>query len=274
MIKKILILTFVCVSLFAYADSDMDGVPNYLDKCPNTPITDLVGPNGCPIKSLVKKVHKKSVNHYDITIGANFGQSDYQLTPKANTYSSSLQVGFYHKAFSMQFSTQYYYTQSTNYNSSGMGDTTVSGYYAFHPTHTLTLQTGAGVILPTYESYLHNNKTDYLGSIFATYKPNKYSIFGGYTYTLINDTDVRGITYQNTNAFTAGAGYNFTPNFYTSLSYYEANSIYRGVENLQNVSLYMFYSINQHWFTIFSFAAGLNRATSQDYSSIKLGYYF
>ena len=274
MIKKILILTLVCVSLFAYADSDMDGVPNYLDKCPNTPITDLVGPNGCPIKSLTKQSHKKSINHYDITVGANFGQSNYQLSPRANTYSSSLQAGFYHKAFSMQFSTLYYYTKSTNYNSSGMGDTTLSGYYSFYPVADLTVQAGAGVILPTYQSSLHNNKTDYLGSIFATYKPNKYSFFGGYTYTIINDTNVDTITYQNTNAFTAGIGYNFSSKFYTSLSYYEANSVYSGVQNLKNISLYIFYSINKHWFTNFTFAAGLNRATSQNYSSIKLGYYF
>jgi hypothetical protein len=36
--------------LFAYVDSDMDGVEDKDDLCPNTLMTDLVDLNGCTIK--------------------------------------------------------------------------------------------------------------------------------------------------------------------------------------------------------------------------------
>ena len=34
-----------------FTDSDGDGVPDYLDKCPNTPRGQKVGPDGCPLDS-------------------------------------------------------------------------------------------------------------------------------------------------------------------------------------------------------------------------------
>ena len=34
-----------------FTDSDGDGIPDYLDKCPNTPKGQKVGPDGCPLDS-------------------------------------------------------------------------------------------------------------------------------------------------------------------------------------------------------------------------------
>jgi len=48
--KKILLLTGVIIFLNASVDSDLDGVPDTLDKCPNTPFLTLVNTDGCPIK--------------------------------------------------------------------------------------------------------------------------------------------------------------------------------------------------------------------------------
>jgi len=50
--KKIVFLLFA-IFLFA-KDSDLDGVPDELDKCPNTPFLALVDKNGCEIKFIKK----------------------------------------------------------------------------------------------------------------------------------------------------------------------------------------------------------------------------
>jgi hypothetical protein len=51
------------ITVFVYAaDSDFDGVPDKLDKCPNTPFLALVDKNGCMIKKL-------SITKYLIYIG-------------------------------------------------------------------------------------------------------------------------------------------------------------------------------------------------------------
>jgi hypothetical protein len=48
--KKLLLLTEVIIFLNASVDSDLNGVPDTLDKCPNTPFLTLVNIDGCPIK--------------------------------------------------------------------------------------------------------------------------------------------------------------------------------------------------------------------------------
>jgi hypothetical protein len=275
--KKIALLCLLGASLFAYSDNDLDGVPNNIDQCPNTPITELVGADGCSVTTPAR-AYDKNKDHYDIIVGADVGRSDYQLTPKTDIYTSSLQLDYYHKAFSFQLSSLYYYTKASDYSSSGIGDTTLTGYYSLYPNNALTLKIGTGVILPTYNSSLNNNKTDYLGSIYGAYQKNNFILFGTYVYTVINDTNVNdatnNINYQNTNAYNIGLGYAFTQKFYASVSYYQANSIYKDVQDLQNIALSLFYSIDKHWFTSLSYAAGLNNATSQSYGSLKLGYYF
>ena len=51
-------------------DDDGDGVPNYLDKCPNTPPNTKVDAAGCPIKPLVLQ-------------GVTFKTNEAVLTPES-----------------------------------------------------------------------------------------------------------------------------------------------------------------------------------------------
>lgn len=270
--KYIFSLLFIATSLFAYVDSDMDGVEDSVDRCPNTPITDLVDAKGCSKESLV------SENHFDIVIGASFGQTNYALTPNTDTYATTAQVDYYYKDFSLQASTSYSSTTSSGYSESGMNDSVVAASYMLHPANDLSIRLGVGAILPTYDSDLNNNNTDYTASMNISRNIGNATIFAGYSYTMINDTDVVNATdtvyYQDTNAYTVGAGYNFTPKLYANLSYFQANSIYKGVQDLKSVSTYIFYSIDTNWFFNLSYTRGLSDSTSDNYGSIGLGYYF
>ncbi len=271
--KGLFVLILSVVTLFAYSDSDLDGVDDALDKCPNTPITDLVDANGCSIKSVIIK------ERFDIIFGLSYSEINYRLNEKTDTYTTSLQADYYRDNLSFQFSGSYYSSSDTaGYDKNGMNDTTIAAYYRWKPLSSLTVSTGFGIIFPTYESDLGNNKTDYSISINPSYRIDDINLFGGYSYTFIGDKDVvsgaSSIQYQNRSAYTLGIGYYFMPKLYASLSFYDSDSIFKGVEDIKNISLYAFYTLDEHWFMTFSYANGLSDSTSDNYLSARVGYAF
>lgn len=270
--KYIFSLLLITSTLFAYVDSDMDGVEDSLDRCPNTPISDLVDTSGCSTESLVSK------HHFDVVAGLSFGQTDYTLTPNTNTYATTAQIDYYYKDFSLQASTSYYNTSSSGYSDSGMNDSLLLASYALHPTNDLSVKASVGAILPTYNSELHNNKTDYIASLHVTKNIKDMDIFAEYIYTMINNNDVVNATniiyYQNINAYTIGTGYNFSKKLHASLSYFQANSIYKDVQDIKSISTYLAYSIDKNWFLNLSYSKGLSDSTSENSGSMSLGYYF
>ncbi len=276
--KKLLLLVLMStISLFAYVDSDLDGVEDSKDRCPNSAMTDIVDIQGCPVKSLVSQYH------FDIIAGLSYDEEkDIAFVDKFSRTTQSLQIDYYYKKFSFQMLTSYYQS-STNYDSdanlsdadnSGMNDTTVAGYYQTQVTPDLAIRFGAGVILPTFNSSLNNEATDYLGSLNLSYTLGKASLFVGYTYTMINDDDVDTIKYQNTNALSGGIGYYLSPRLYGSLSYFQSDSLYKDVDDTKSASAYLFYSLSSHWFTTLAYTKGLSDPTSDNYFAVRVGYYF
>lgn len=273
--KYIIILTLILsINLFAYIDKDMDGVDNLLDRCPGTPITDLVDFNGCSIKSL------SSNHHYDIIFGLGYAQTDYLVSDKIETTTTSLQIDYFYKDFTLQVYSSYYSSRNDFFSDKGINDTVIAGYYRFKLYDNLLLNIGAGVILPTYDAVLNNNNTDYIGSINLNYAINSdINIFTGYNYTVVNDDDVTitgsgTITYQNTSAYNVGIGYYLTQKTYISGSYNNSQSIYTKIPNIENASIYIFYSIDQNWFTNMSYSHGVSDSANDHYTSIRVGYYF
>lgn len=255
--------------LFADMDSDLDGVLDSNDQCPNTPITELVDIRGCSIQSL------KSDHRYDIIVGESYSQIDYNSNEQTDTYSTTLQLDYFYKNFSAQLLTAYYASESDSYSSDGLTDSTLAAYYLVPVNDVFRIRFGAGIILPTFDSTLNNNNTDYLASVSVSYSLNRLNLFAGYNFTKINDDDIPGlITYQDTHAYNAGVGYYVTNRWYASTSYYQADGVYAGMEDIKNISLYNFYSLDKHWFTTLSYAYGLSDSSSDHAASLRLGYSF
>ena len=284
--KNIFLLSILAVftsSLLAYSDADMDGVADEQDRCPNTPFMELVDINGCTKKTLRPK-DAPSNHHFDIIVGANYSDSDYNTLNKTDTFSGALQVDYYYKNFSLQASTSYFNTQGSGYSEKGLYDSFLGASYQFKPLQNLTFRLGAGAVLPTYDSSLNNNNTDYTGSASVSYTVSGVNIFGGYNYTMINDDDVyidtgdvntsRNVQYQDTNSYNAGLGYYVTDQLYMSASYNVMNSVYVGVDDIESASVYAYYGINTHWFTTLSYAYGISDTASKNYAAFRLGYFF
>ena len=278
--KSILFLAIFLISssLYAYIDSDMDGVEDQMDRCPNTPFSDLVDIEGCTKRSLV------SPHHFDLIVGASYSDSDYLTLNTTDTLSSTLQVDYYYKNFSIQASTSYFTTNGDNFSDSGLYDSFVGASYQFRPIKNLSIRAGAGAILPTYNTSLNNNNTDYTASLNLSYSISKFNLFAGYSYTQINDDDVSfadengtlisSANYQDTSAYSLGAGYYMTSSLYLSGAYNSSDSVYKIIEDIQTASVYGYYTIDEHWFSTCSYAYGLSDSASKNYISLRLGYFF
>ena len=263
------LLLLLPFSLFAYNDLDLDGVEDSQDRCPNTPITDLVDINGCSIKSLV------SPHHYDIILGTSYSQVNYNTNEKTNNINTTIQTDYYYKNFSLQLSVSYFTSQSQTYSNKGFNDTYVSAYYQLKIFHDLSFRVGTGVILPTYQSGLGNNKTDYSSSINLSYPLKSLNLFGGYRYTFVNDNNIQGVvSYQDSASLYSGVGFYPSSQLYLSASYNKTDSIYKGVVPIENASAYAYYTFSQHWFSTLSYAYGLSSSTSNHYVSVRFGYYY
>jgi hypothetical protein len=271
--KTVLLLACTALMASAYVDTDLDGVEDAFDRCPDTPMSELVDADGCPAGPA------SGTHRFDLITGVSFNEgSRLDIAREGEeTVALSLQADYYYKQFSVQLATSVYDAKS----SSGLNDTLLAGYYSFQPSEKLLARVGLGVILPTYDTGLDNEAADYQASAALSYFPAEaFSLFGGFSYTLVNDDDVPGsgdvgdVVYQDTPAFTVGAGYRIGPKLYASLSYFRGESIYRDTETIENLSLYGVYTLSESLFATFSYAAGLSDSASGNAFALRIGRYF
>ena len=277
---KQLIFTLFLISttlLYGYSDSDMDGVEDEYDQCPNTPLTELVDLRGCTTKTLI------SPHHFDIIVGMSYAASDYQTLNATDTLSSTLQLDYYYKNYSLQLNSSYFTTDESSYSEDGLNDTYLGGAYQKSLSKDLFLRVSAGVLLPTYDTALNNNNSDYTAAINGSYSVGDFDLFAGLSYTMINDDDTvivyddnstEQLSYQNTLSYNAGLGYYASRSLYMSLSYAQSDSIYKNVDAIVSATLYGYYSFDENWFTTLSYSYGLSTSASDHYLSMKLGYFF
>lgn len=263
--KALFIIMAASLTLWAYSDYDMDGVEDNVDKCPNTSFNELVDIEGCTIKVL------DSEHHFSIIYGIGLSEADYATVRNSDTLTQSLQIDYYYQNFSIQASTSYYDSDEE----SGLNDSFIGAYYKLSPSNELTLRFGGGVLLPTYDTELDNNNMDVVASASFSYMLEKINLFGGYSYTMVNDDDILGIvTYQDTHSYSGGAGFYALNDLYVSGYYTTSDSIYKDTEEIETLSLYAFYTIDANWFTTFSYSHGLSDSASDSALTLRLGYYF
>lgn len=262
---KFIIIALLTSSLYALVDSDMDGVEDSIDQCPNTSITDLVDLKGCSLESL------KSEHKYSISIGSGVSQVDTPLNGKTETYNSTLQTGYTYKNYS--FNTSMGYTSSDNSN--GLSDTTLSAGYNFDIYDNLRASVGLGIVFPTYDSSLNNNNTDYLFSLNTTYTIDKLNLFAGYSFTKNNDDDVLNvIENQDSNSYNIGLGYYLNTKLYMSGSYSISDNTSKNEKAIKQASLFTYYSFDDNWSANISYGYGLSSTASDHSLFFSLGHAF
>ena len=250
--------------VFASIDSDFDGVIDKNDNCPNTLFTDLVDETGCSTKSLLQKYN------FDVVIGVAFSQLDNNTFDVSNTVYKSYQIDYNYKNFTAFVSTSTYRNDEDN----GFNDTTLGLYHRFIATDNFFITSGIEAIFPTYKSGLNNEAIDYGFSLELQYIYDQLSLFNRVRYTLVKDSDIEDIIYQNSKDYTIGVGYYFTSLVYAGLSYNISNSIYKYIESIENTSLYLYYEFNNEFFITTDYAYGLSDSASENFVSLSVGYNF
>ncbi|MDP3300763.1 MAG: DUF3187 domain-containing protein [Sulfuricurvum sp.] len=268
--NKILLLPLLLSGCLFAIDSDMDGVDDVQDQCMNTPFSDLVNAKGCTIRSL------QSDSNYDIILGAGYSQINYASQEKTDTFTQTMQADYYNDNILVQVAGSYFQSSSPSFKQSGLGDTLIALYYKSQFGNNLTVQTGVGILLPTYNSGYHNEAIDYQGSISFQYDFNDhYNLFGGYNYAMVNDTDIPNtVQYQNTQSFYAGAGYAISDGTRISASYAQVQSMYVGTQTVNTASIGLFYQLDTHWFSMLDYRYGLSDTASDHDGSVRIGYSF
>jgi len=247
--------------IFASIDSDFDGVIDENDNCPDTLFSDLVDASGCR----VLPIHK-----FDFVIGVAFSQLDKNRFDVDDTVYKSYQIDYSYKNFTAFLSTSTY----KNDENDGFNDTTLGLYYQFFTVDDFILTSGVETIFPTYKSGLKNEAIDYAISLELQYVCEQFSIFNRARYTLIKDSDVDEITYQNTKEYTIGVGYYFETLLYSGLSYNYSNTIYKDIESIENISLNIYYELDEHFFITSDYSYGLSYSASDNFISLSVGYNF
>jgi len=258
--RRILIfLLLLSVSLMAYRDMDLDGVEDRDDKCPNTPLSDLVDLDGCTIKSLV------SNHHFNISIG-----EIYKKDSDLKILSTSIRVNYFYKdKISIGLSSSYFKRDDIS-SDSGLNNTYIFGFYNFKPTKSFSIKSGVGISLPTYDS--KNNRLDYSLSSYFSFNIDRLYLLGGLGYNIIGDKNLETLEYQNSPFFSFGFGYAFSDKIYSSLNYIDTKSIYKGYDNIRSLSLYNNFKIDRNWFLNLNYMRGLNSASVDNSIGVRVGY--
>lgn len=237
----------------AYTDSDMDGVADEKDKCSNTPLSDWVDISGCSIKNLL------STHHFDIILGQNYIQ-----TAQNSRSLSSLKIDYYYKNWSLQATSTYderFLSNSLNF------------FYLFQPLDNFFLTLGAGLIIDTSSDT--DFDIDYTASLSTRYKFKSWSFFMGLGYNQVGEVESTVLlNYPNILSYHTGLGYKWTDNLYSSLGYYHSDSSFDTRTERENISLYTYYTLDEHWFSTLRYGYGLIEKEARKNVGVSLGYYW
>lgn len=268
--KKITLMTVLILSqLHGYSDSDWDGVEDAFDRCPQTPLSELVDLNGCTT------IKTENTLHYSILGGIGYSKINYATQEKADTMNLSLEANLYLDRWQLQGSISHYHSSTGNVNESGMDDSTLNLLYRYPLSEQLSITPGVGVIFPTYKTGYGNEAADY--SLFAgmeyQFSSTLYG-FAGYGYTWVNDENTPIATYQNNTALYTGLVYALKAGQEWNVHYNSNDTIYRESDAARTIGIGFFSQLTPHWFVDGTYDYGLSDSAGDHSWNLRIGYYF
>jgi hypothetical protein len=267
-----MLIALLCSFLSAEVlkDSDLDGVRDSMDLCPHTSFLDEVDKDGCTINRLISQ-QERHRDKLDIAIGYGFSHNE-DLLERDRQYNTHLQVSYYVDNWNYTLRTGYFSSDKD----SGLQDTMFKIKYKYKPYTSLKVSLGVGIKFPTYDFV--GNEVDYtLYSSLTYYFKSPFSLFGGMSYTFVNDkdfTNAKGelVPLQNTNVFYTGSSYSITEDIYANLSYSYAENKFTVNHDEQNIIATLFYKIDERWFTTLSYSHQIEDDDLHNALRMKIGF--
>ncbi len=257
---KLALLSLLLSNLaYGYQDSDLDGIQNSIDKCPNTPFDEKVNLYGCHSLEVLKQKNSKLT----LSIGTTLRSDDiYENDSSLNFYAN-----YRYKRWNISLSNIRSITKN-DYNQESNSDDNIylsTGYITYLSNSSFKFSVGSKITDKSAEN-------DYFASISINrYFSSKQDIFIYYGYTLSGDSST--YDYKNYSSFSLGSGYSITQNYYSSLSYNYTESIY-DLEASQSIVWYHSYTLSKNLFLTASYGYALDDISYDQRLSFSLGMHF
>ena len=289
MIKQLFLLGGLLINLgFAETlnDKDLDGVPDTIDQCPNTPFLCEVDSKGCTHNILTLPFETEKEN-LTMTLAYGFNTNE-DLIDREIQYNTRIKLSYYLNNWAYSIQTGYY----THKQDKGTLDTIIRVRKRIKLTPEYVLNIGTGLCLPTYD--FRGNKMDELLYTSLHYYPTlALSFFAGYTFTRIGDQETSSVLpeplsnanknngkpketinekIQNTHKFYFGTGYFFTHNFYINIIYNDEKNKFVSEHRVKSISSSMYYKINKKWFTTLYYKYEILDGDKHDNLLFTIGY--
>ena len=264
-----IIISLLLSSTLIYAESiedqDMDGVPDNIDQCLNSPFLTEVDSSGCATKALIFPQERDN-GSLDLILGYEYSNNDDTISREAQ-HVTRLQASYIYSDWIYTLRTAYYTTEEEQ----GMLDTILKIKKRFKPVKNLKLAVGAGVRLPTYD-FEGNNADLTLYSSAIYYPVSALSLFGGANYTFINDDQTDDSPLQDITSLYIGSGYFFSKTFYINASYNYRDTKFADYHKIKTISTTLFYQFNPKWYAYATFSHELDDDDQHNTFSFRIGY--
>jgi hypothetical protein len=245
--------------LMAYEDSDIDGVEDAIDLCPNTSFDKLVDENGCP-------ENEQYLGLLTLQIGNDISFDEVNSRTDNYNFFTTYQYNKWNISLSNSNQTSY---DSNNNPSSSQGDIYLSSGYLFSNDFVQTRLT-LGTKFSIANEEVGTGEDDYFSSLsFSHSISNKQTIFSHLSYSLNGDSNETN--YKNTLSYSLGSGYMLNENWYSSLSYDYASSLYNDGDAYRAMSLFNSYGFLEDYFVSLNYTYGLDELSYRHTISLKLG---
>ncbi|MEJ2468381.1 MAG: hypothetical protein P8Y51_04805 [Campylobacterales bacterium] len=168
-------------------DSDLDGVADASDRCPETPFELTVRADGCPAEAPEAPVMLVG------GIGMTYTTGTYGGSETVDSLSTDVTAAMYAGNFSLSILSGYYYYGASDptvsdSDSGGMADTFAGAAYTVALSEKLSLTPGIHVKLATAGEEIGTGETDYGASVYGVYRFSGADVFALYGYTVTGDT--------------------------------------------------------------------------------------
>ncbi len=295
--KTLLIYSLLSTSpLLAFQDSDIDGVKDSMDLCPDSSFDLLVDAQGCASNQKPKK--RESDKYYGaltLKLGNTFRTDEYYEDENYLDLYANYRYHQWDIAISNSQSTTK--SSSTEDNSDSDSDIYLSTGYSFTlPQSKIRLSIGTKIVddneydssstkqgrgIGSYsqevisddENPIENRDNDYfVGLNYSYFLNNKQDLFAYYGYTQSGDSS--NYDYENYSSFSLGTGYAFSPKLYTAISYNYTGSIYQNADAEERITAYGSYGFSKNIFATASYSYGLDEYSYDHAFALALGFYF
>jgi len=251
MLRKLFVTGLAAIGFsFAFKDSDLDGVEDSVDRCPNTPILELVDRYGCPLRR--ERVY--------LRLGGGFLRDGRETRFYGLTSVAYALEGFYLSL------TLRYYTYS-RLHGRGWGDSSLFMGYSRYIGN-LYLLPGVRVKIPTGDRPFSTGEFNYTPSVVVDYLFDGFDLFLYSSYTIRPEKRLR-----NTLTFSGGVGVELAEETYLSVSYDLSESAVRDGYN-RYLSLFVLQGITENIYTTLSYSRGINRRAVDHSATLRLGFRF